>query len=161
VVSSSASYTFTASANRTLVANFSLVPCTYIIAATSSPLLGGTTSGGGTVNCNSTVTMTAAAASGYSFVNWTENGNSVSTSAIYAFTVTSSRSLVANFTTSSSSTPGQVLWAKAVGAASADHSYAVASDINGNVFVGGDTSISGSAPFACLTKFSAVGDVLW
>src|SRR5205085_5256325 len=51
--------------------------------------------------------------------------------------------------------------AKAVGAASADHSYAVASDINGNVFVGGDTSISGSAPFACLTKFSAVGDVLW
>jgi hypothetical protein len=41
--------------------------------------------------------VTASASSGYNFVNWTENGTQVSTSAIYNFTVTGSRNLVAHF----------------------------------------------------------------
>ena len=43
VVSTSASYTFTASGNRTLVANFTQVP-TYAITTSASPTAGGATS---------------------------------------------------------------------------------------------------------------------
>jgi hypothetical protein len=95
VVSTSPSYTFTASSNRTLVANFAQI--TYSINTSSSPSGSGTTSGGGTVNCGSSVTVTATTNSCYSFVNWTENGNVVSTSPSYTFKASSNRTLVANF----------------------------------------------------------------
>ena len=42
-------------------------------------------------------TLTATASEGFTFVNWTENGEVVSTDAEYTFTVTADRSLVANF----------------------------------------------------------------
>src|ERR1043166_493119 len=77
VVSTSPSYSFTATANRTLVANFSQP--SYSITTSSSPTAGGTTSGGGIYVCGSTVTITATENSGYSFANWTENGTVVST----------------------------------------------------------------------------------
>ncbi len=57
----------------------------------------------GTVNANqeaskgSSITQTATPASGYHFVNWTENGTEVSTNASYKFTAISNRTLVANF----------------------------------------------------------------
>lgn len=44
--------------------------------------------------------MTAEAAEGYDFVNWTESGNVVSSDATYTFTVTADRNLTANFTIS-------------------------------------------------------------
>ena len=44
--------------------------------------------------------MNATAAPGYTFSNWTENGNVVSTNAQYTFTVNGNRTLVANFTAS-------------------------------------------------------------
>jgi hypothetical protein len=160
VVSSSASYTFTASANRSLVANFVPTATTVTITTSASPSAGGstsgggpstlalaypwsplrmpgttlltgrrgvsssvprpatpsspartapggelrpcrhhshnhhqrftkrggTTSGGGTVNSGASVTVVATANAGYSFVNWTEGGTAVSTSASYTFT---------------------------------------------------------------------------
>ncbi len=46
---------------------------------------------------NQTATVIATQNSGYRFVNWTENGNEVSTNAEYTFTVTKARNLVANF----------------------------------------------------------------
>src|SRR5439155_5318340 len=67
----------------------------------SSPSGAGTTSGGGTVSCGSSVTVAPTANSGYSFANWTENGNVVSTSASYSFTVNANRNLVANFNSTS------------------------------------------------------------
>ena len=94
-VSSSASYTFTASANRTLVANFSQI--NYTISTSSSPAEGGTTSGGGSKTCGSSVTVTATANACYNFVNWTEGGTPVSSSASYTFTASANRTLVANF----------------------------------------------------------------
>jgi uncharacterized repeat protein (TIGR02543 family) len=110
-VSTSASYTFNISANRTLVANFSLN--TYIIATSSSPTAGGTTSGGGTYNYGVSATVTATPATGYTFVNWTQGGSAVSTNASYTFPVSANRTLVANFslisytiTTTSSPTAG-------------------------------------------------------
>lgn len=44
-----------------------------------------------------TANAVAVANTGYSFVNWTENGTEVSTDSTYAFTVTSDRTLTANF----------------------------------------------------------------
>jgi uncharacterized repeat protein (TIGR02543 family) len=111
VVSTSTSYSFTVSANRTLVANFNLL--TYSISTSSSPAAGGSTSGGGTYNYGNGATVSADPATGYQFVNWTQGGTSVSTNSSYSFTVTGNRTLVANFSqitysiiTSSSPTAG-------------------------------------------------------
>ncbi|MEI6085371.1 MAG: PKD domain-containing protein [Verrucomicrobiota bacterium] len=98
-VSASASYTFTANANRTLVANFSQI--TYTINTSAAPLVGGSTLGGGSKTAGASVTVIATANAGYSFVNWTESGSAVSVSPSYSFTASSSRTLVANFETAS------------------------------------------------------------
>ena len=98
VVSTNASYTFTVTGNRTLVANFTANPVNYNINVLANPSNGGTVSGGGSYQESSNCTVTATANSGYTFTNWTENGNQVSTNASYTFTVTGNRTLVANFT---------------------------------------------------------------
>jgi hypothetical protein len=96
VVSTSAGYTFVVTANRNLVANFA--PQQYIISTSSNPIAGGTTSGGGTYNFGATATVTATANGTWTFLNWTENGNVVSTTPAYSFTVSANSTLVANFT---------------------------------------------------------------
>src|SRR6185295_12550236 len=45
----------------------------------------------------SMVTVTAAPAPGFAFVNWTESGSQVSTMASYTFAANADRTLVANF----------------------------------------------------------------
>jgi hypothetical protein len=70
---------------------------TYTITTSSSPSNGGTTSGAGTFASGETVTVTATPNTGWDFVNWTENGSVVSTSANYTFTVSANRAVVANF----------------------------------------------------------------
>jgi uncharacterized repeat protein (TIGR02543 family) len=96
-VSTSASYSFTAAANRTLVAHFAQT--TYTIAVSAAPTAGGTAAvtGGATHNCGTQVTLTATPAAGYEFVNWTEGATAVSTNATYTFTATGNRTLVAHF----------------------------------------------------------------
>ena len=96
VVSSNANYTFNVEGNRSLVANFTLN--SYTISATANPSNGGTVSGAGSYNYGASCTLTATAASGYTFTNWTENGNVVSSNANYTFTVEGNRNLIANFT---------------------------------------------------------------
>jgi len=96
VVSSSLSYQFTISSNRTLVANYDAIP--YTVAVSSNPLLGGTTTGGGTFNSGGSVTVTATPNDGYTFTNWSEGVNIVSTNAVYLFTLAGNRTLVANYT---------------------------------------------------------------
>lgn len=93
-MSTSASYTFTADSNTTLVANFTQ---TYRIQVSVSPSGTGTVTGGGTYVSGANVTVKATAKTGHTFVNWTENGTVVSTSASYTFTATANRTLVANF----------------------------------------------------------------
>ncbi len=63
----------------------------------ASPLSGGATSGDGVYTNGTTATVAAKPSPGYGFVNWTENGTIVSTSADYTFTNLVNRSLVANF----------------------------------------------------------------
>lgn len=95
-VSTSASYTFTLTASRTLTANFVMKP-TDAITVSASPSGGGRVSGGGTFKAGSSRTVTAAPNAGYVFANWTENGGVVSGSASCTFTLRSDRNLVANF----------------------------------------------------------------
>ena len=57
----------------------------------------GTASGSGTFGAGEFVTATATANAGYKFSSWTDNGTPVSTAAAYSFTLTSNRTLVANF----------------------------------------------------------------
>jgi hypothetical protein len=96
VVSTDASYTFTINASRSLVANFALNQ--FTVATLANPSNGGTTTGGGSYNPGSSVTVTATPANGYTFFNWTEGIAIVSTSASYTFTIAANRALVANFT---------------------------------------------------------------
>ena len=98
VVSTNRSYTFTVTANRTLVANFQAQPQNYTVTVSANPTNGGNVTGGGTYQQGQSCTVTATANTGYNFTNWTENGNVVSTQANYTFTVNSNRTLVANFT---------------------------------------------------------------
>ena len=98
VVSTNASYTFTVNGNRSLVAHFTYVPPTYTVSVSANPTQGGSVTGGGTYQEGASCTVMATASNGYTFNNWTENGNVVSTNANYTFTVNGNRNLVAHFT---------------------------------------------------------------
>lgn len=105
VVSTNASYSFTVNSNRTLVAHFSAIGTSnYTVNVSASPSDGGTVTGGGTYEQGQSCTVRAIANSGYTFANWTENGNEVSTNANYSFTVNSNRNLVAHFTAQGTNT---------------------------------------------------------
>lgn len=70
----------------------------YSVMVSCDPSEGGTATGGGTYNEGTSCTVTATAATGYTFVHWTENGEEVSTGPGYSFNVTFDRTLVAHFT---------------------------------------------------------------
>ena len=95
VVSYDSIYSFVLDSNRILVANFSTDP--FAINISLNDPNAGYAYGGGTFVANQECTVIAQAYQSYTFLNWTENGNVVSTSYIYSFTVTASRNLVANY----------------------------------------------------------------
>jgi uncharacterized repeat protein (TIGR02543 family) len=101
IVSTSSSYQLTMAGNKTLVANFTL---SLVVASSSAPSVGGNTTGAGLYAPGSSVTLTAIPNSGYTFVNWTEGTNIVSTEPIYISTLNASRTLVANFAATSGNT---------------------------------------------------------
>lgn len=80
-----------------------------IVSVSASPANGGTVTGGGTYEQGSLCTVTALANKGYTFINWIEGSDVVSTNANYTFNVTGNRTLVANFTGGG----GAVIWEKA------------------------------------------------
>ena len=70
----------------------------YTVELSANPTEGGTVSGAGSyAKDGATAKVTATPNEHYNFVNWTENGDEVSTDAEYSFTVSDDRSLVANF----------------------------------------------------------------
>ena len=95
VVSMEASYTFTVTEAADYVANFA--PNNYDITVEANPTEGGIVAGAGTYGHNTTVTLTATAKTGYTFINWTKDGSEVSTEAIYSFTAMESANYVAHF----------------------------------------------------------------
>jgi len=72
-------------------------PTQYTLALRSNDTNCGTVSGAGTFNAGTNVTAVATPRSGCRFVNWTENGTSVSTSPNYSFALNKDRNLVANY----------------------------------------------------------------
>lgn len=114
--------------DKTVTATFN-VQQTYLVSLLSSPTDGGTTAGGGSYVAGSSASVSANAGTGFTFSRWTENGQSISTDNPYAFTVTASRSLTANFT---SNTPQR---------------YSIStlsSPANGGTTTGGGTFTSGT-----------------
>lgn len=81
----------------TIIAEFLPI---YSINTSINPSGGGTVSGTGSYSYGDTVSLTATAASGYEFSEWTENGTTVSSNSTYSFTATQDRTLVAVFTVS-------------------------------------------------------------
>ena len=98
-VSANATYSFTVSESANYVAHFSVN--SYSVSVSASPSNGGDVSGGGTYDYGQSCSVHATAATGYTFINWTENGNQVSSQASYTFIVESDRNLVANFSSQS------------------------------------------------------------
>ena len=80
---------------ESFVANFEIN--SYEIRATANNELFGSVSGAGTYNHFETCTLVATPATGYHFVNWTNAGVEVSTSANYQFEVSGAGDYVANF----------------------------------------------------------------
>jgi hypothetical protein len=102
-------YTFTVSAtdlnNVQVTKDFTMavaaaggvLPAQSTITATASPDTQGSTAGSGTYFNGTNATVTATAAIGYGFLNWTEGGVVVSSSSSYTFPAGGNRTLVANF----------------------------------------------------------------
>lgn len=82
--------------SNSLVYN-AIVKYTISVGITSGQSTFGTVSGGGVFEEGSSVTVVAIANDGYRFVEWLENGVSVSTDSEYTFVIGSNRNLVAVF----------------------------------------------------------------
>ena len=95
VVSTEATYSFEAEAPGTYTANFE--PNNYDIVAEANPTEGGTVTGAGVYGHNTTVVLSATANTGYTFINWTKEGEEVSVEQTYSFTATEEGTYVANF----------------------------------------------------------------
>lgn len=95
IVSTEAEYTFTVTENADFVAYFTLN--SYEITAVADPDAGGTVTGAGIMNHFAQCTLTAAANTGYTFVNWTKNGTEVTTDTSFTFIVTETAEYVAHF----------------------------------------------------------------
>ena len=93
-VSTSASYTFTVSGNRSLEARFSINSYTI----STSAQTGGSASGGKSYTYGSSCTITATTGTGYTFAGWYEGGTKITDNLSYTFTVTGNRSFEARFT---------------------------------------------------------------
>lgn len=136
-VSTSASYTFSATTNRTLMAVFERAETppapSYTINVCADPAEGGSVSGGGSFQRGASATVSAAPNDGYRFVCWREDGEVVSFSPGYTFSVSGDTTLTAVFEKTEEpptpSTPG---------------SYTVT--ISANPSVGG--SVSGGGTFS-------------
>jgi len=94
-VSTQTIYTFNTVSNRTLLAEYAAN--TFLVTTSASPSIGGTVSGAGVYTYNQSITLVATPQTGYIFQKWTENSITVSSSASYSYTVSSTRDLVAVF----------------------------------------------------------------
>lgn len=96
VVSTNATYQFTVAGDAAYEACFEFNG-SYTITTSSDPGTYGYTSGFGTYDCGETITLIATPYASGHFVNWTKDGNVVSTTASYQITVTEDAEYVAHF----------------------------------------------------------------
>jgi len=95
LASSLPEYSFPVTENTVLIANFSVNE--YVVNVDAFPVTGGTVTGEGLYQYNETATVTASPNANYVFVEWTINGQSVSTNTSYSFVVTEETTLTAHF----------------------------------------------------------------
>jgi hypothetical protein len=97
VVSTNSDYTFTATRNRNLIANYERTQTSVTL--TVNPVNTGTANGSGLYPCDTTIIIRGISKAGYSFKNWTDSlGNIKSTDSIYSVYVSNNRILLtANF----------------------------------------------------------------
>jgi uncharacterized repeat protein (TIGR02543 family) len=93
-VSTSSSYTFTVTADRTLVAKFKPV---YVVTVVANPPQGGDPEVDAFYELNELAKLKSKPNTDWSLVNWTQNGVVVSTDIDFNFNVTGNRDLVANY----------------------------------------------------------------
>ena len=140
----------------------------YTITAQSNNANYGTVSGGGRVQVNSSVTLTATPQTGYHFVRWESNGVTVSIDASYTFTATASGTYTAIFEPNSYTITAKLSPAGA-GTVTGGGSYnyntqatLTASANNGYEFVGWDTNgnnqYDSGEPTANPYTFTVTGD---
>lgn len=96
VVSDSPVYTFTATSDRNLVAEFA-VRASYSISVNIDPDGSGEVAGAGRYYENESVSLEATPNGMYKFLEWKENSEQVSTDNPYKFTAESNRNLIAEF----------------------------------------------------------------
>ena len=95
----------TVTADTTFTAQWTKDTVNYTVTVSADPEAGGTVSGSGEYSEGTQVTVTATPATGYHFVNWTENGTEVSTEATFTFNATVDRNLIAIFAKNEDPTP--------------------------------------------------------
>jgi len=95
IVSNDPSYSFEVVENRVLVANFS--EDYYTITAVSVPVNGGSIEGAGNFSYGQYCNLSTTPNGGFYFIDWQEDGTTVSTNVNYSFQVTHTRSLEAHF----------------------------------------------------------------
>ncbi|MGL4956469.1 MAG: InlB B-repeat-containing protein [Bacteroidales bacterium] len=96
MVSDEATYYFTLTGDRTLVAHFETIPMSTLILNVNDNK-GGTVKGGGDYPTGEEVTATATANKDYEFVAWYEGDVEVSKTATYTFKLDNNRTLTAKF----------------------------------------------------------------
>jgi len=89
-------YTFTVTRDRNLIAIFGTIT-SFEVTVSANPQECGTVTGGGSFIIGTPVTVSAYPHPEFLFLNWTENGNIVSTESNYSFSVYTHHNLVANF----------------------------------------------------------------
>ena len=101
--SQSSGYDLLSVKNHVLMGIEANTASSYDITVSANPATGGTVTGEGTYDTGATATLTATANEGYTFTNWTKNGNVVSSNPSYSFTVNAANSgaYIANFTLNS------------------------------------------------------------
>ena len=95
VVSTSSIYSFLVERDRNLVATFA--QSCYVVEVSADPVEGGSVEGGGNYVVGTQCQLVAHPSQGFVFVNWTENGQVVSTQQNYSFVVDDDHSFVAHF----------------------------------------------------------------
>ena len=98
IVSSSASYTFTAAGDRSLTAVFAVVVSGYVVSVSADPSGGGTVSGGGVYEQGQSVTLTQTVSIGYRFTGWYDaSGTLLSSDSTYTFAPAGNVSITAKY----------------------------------------------------------------
>jgi M6 family metalloprotease-like protein len=97
IYSTQSTDTLLVNSNHDFIANFAIDNSKHGVTVTVNPPAGGSVTGAGIYADGASCTLTATANTGYSFINWSNNGTIVSANASYTFVVNANTDLTANF----------------------------------------------------------------